>query len=317
MKRKVFIGSSSEGLHIAEEAKIYLENYFDVSIWKDGGVFKSNESYLASLQLASLHYDYAILIGTPDDQTNFRGKEVTKPRDNIIFELGLFLGRLGKSKCQLLLQRNAELASDFDGITVYKFDSDDSSSLEKALSQIKDVFIESSDSQINMFPSSTLASVYFKNFVDPICRSIARSDIKINQKEFTDSLLYIIKPDRIVSDMNIYAEKNYKSIKSTEESIAYDGRTRKVQAVIDNQKNKVYFYDYPTILSGIEHAISSLLPDIVTMKDQYMVILKRELHCFFSTLEELIDRADYKEYVRVTSIDQQAETLPSNTSEKE
>lgn len=313
MKRKVFIGSSSEGLDTAMTAQKFLENDFDVSVWNDGAVFKSNESYLASLQLASLHYDYAILIGTPDDQTNFRGKEVTKPRDNIIFELGLFLGRLGKSKCQLLLQRNAELASDFDGITVYKFDSDDSSSLEKALSQIKDVFNESSDNEINMFPSSTLASVYFKNFVDPICRAIVRSEIEINQQIYDDYLLHIIMPDKIALDMNIRAEKNYKSIKSTEESIAYDGRTRKVQAVIDHQANIVCFYDYPTILSGIKHAISSLLPDIVTKKDQYMVILERELHCFFSTLEELIDREEYNEYVRIISIDQQNATLPSST----
>jgi hypothetical protein len=43
--------------------------------------------------------DFAILVMTPDDITESRGQENVSPRDNVVFELGLFTGKLGIERC--------------------------------------------------------------------------------------------------------------------------------------------------------------------------------------------------------------------------
>src|SRR5258708_21849425 len=102
-KRKIFIGSSSEELPLAELAKAQLSHDFDVTIWNDNlwdtAVFRLNQNFLSDLLKASLQFDFGILLGTTDDKVEYRGKAALQPRDNVLFELGLFIGRLGISKC--------------------------------------------------------------------------------------------------------------------------------------------------------------------------------------------------------------------------
>jgi predicted nucleotide-binding protein len=43
-------------------------------------------------------FDFAILVLTPDDLTQSRGKQQPSPRDNVVFELGLFIGALGRDR---------------------------------------------------------------------------------------------------------------------------------------------------------------------------------------------------------------------------
>ena len=109
IKRKLFIGSSTEELALAEKARDLLQSDFDVTIWNekvwDTTVFKINQNFLSDLLKASLQFDFGILIGTNDDKVMFRGKEVMQPRDNVLFELGLFTGRLGTSKCAFLIDK--------------------------------------------------------------------------------------------------------------------------------------------------------------------------------------------------------------------
>jgi len=73
-KKRIFIGSSSKELVLAELAKSILEPEFEVKIWKESiwkvtdTVFGINENFLQSLLKATLKFDYGILLGTPDDQ---------------------------------------------------------------------------------------------------------------------------------------------------------------------------------------------------------------------------------------------------------
>lgn len=126
IKRKLFIGSSSEELDLAKKVERILENDFEVTIWNenvwDTAIFKINQNFLADLLKASLQFDFGILIGTMDDRVTYRGKEVLQPRDNVLFELGLFTGRLGTSKCAFLIDKEIKLPSDFNGLTLARFD---------------------------------------------------------------------------------------------------------------------------------------------------------------------------------------------------
>ena len=51
--------------------------------------------------------------------TESRGKPWPVPRDNVIFELGLFMGRLGKERAILMEPRDEDvkLPSDLAGVT--------------------------------------------------------------------------------------------------------------------------------------------------------------------------------------------------------
>src|SRR5690606_24714850 len=176
MKRKVFIGSSIEELVLAESAKAILEPEFSVTIWNNSvwetAVFKINRNFLSDLLKASLQFDFGILIGTADDKVEYRGQEVLQPRDNVLFELGLFTGRLGTSRCALLIEKGVKFPTDFQGITLARFDKADSSSFTNAIQQIAAVFRASSDAEVNFFPSATLAAVYFENLLRPICKHL-------------------------------------------------------------------------------------------------------------------------------------------------
>jgi len=174
IKKKLFIGSSSEELKLAKRAKLILEKDFDVTIWDekvwDSSVFKINQNFLSDLLKATLQFDFGILLGTNDDKVTFRGKAVLQPRDNVLFELGLFTGRLGTSKCAFLIDKKIKLLSDFGGLSLAQFQMGNSDSFDFAVNQIRDLFISSSDEELNFFPSSTLASVYLENLIVPICR---------------------------------------------------------------------------------------------------------------------------------------------------
>lgn len=124
-KKRIFIGSSSEELKLAESAKKILEPEFDVTIWNDNvwdtAVFKINNNFLHDLLKATLQFDFGILLGTTDDKVIVREQEMLQSRDNILFELGLFMGRLGLSKCAFVVEKELKILSDIKGISLARF----------------------------------------------------------------------------------------------------------------------------------------------------------------------------------------------------
>jgi hypothetical protein len=83
------------------------------------GVFTPGVSFLQSLLNALDRFDFAVLILTPDDLLEKRDASYSSPRDNIVFELGLFMGRLGVRRAFFVAEedRNLTLPSDLDGIS--------------------------------------------------------------------------------------------------------------------------------------------------------------------------------------------------------
>ena len=67
------------------------------------------------------HYgaaDFAVVLLTPDDEGGLAGPNVRKPRarQNVILELGYFLGRLGRKHVAALADPEVEKPSDYDGV---------------------------------------------------------------------------------------------------------------------------------------------------------------------------------------------------------
>jgi len=68
--------------------------------------------------------DFAIFVLTPNDVVKIRQQEVSVARDNVVFELGLFIGRLGKERCFIVSPRDQtdlHLPSDLAGINTAAF----------------------------------------------------------------------------------------------------------------------------------------------------------------------------------------------------
>lgn len=147
-KIRVFIVSSVEALPIAQAIQNAFEHDpFTVTVWTDG-VFRAANYAIESLEDAVDQSDFAIAIAQPDDLTHSRGAVEPSPRDNVIFELGFFMGRLGRHRALLLEPRgeDVKLPSDLTGLTTipYKYvpGKDLAAALGPACNRLREVITE-------------------------------------------------------------------------------------------------------------------------------------------------------------------------------
>jgi CRP/FNR family cyclic AMP-dependent transcriptional regulator len=122
-KIHIFIMSSKEAVEIARAVQTALaDDGYEVFAWPDG-VFRASQYAVESLERELDRSDFAIAIAQPDDTTKSRGKSSRSPRDNVIFELGLFIGRIGRHRSLLLEPRGEEikLPSDLTGLTTIAY----------------------------------------------------------------------------------------------------------------------------------------------------------------------------------------------------
>lgn len=142
-KIKVFLICSTEALPIARAVQTAFEHdNFLTTLWSDG-VFKICHYPLQSLEEQVDSSDFAIAVAHADDLTIFRGQEWPSSRDNVVFELGLFMGRLGRQRAILMEPRESKikLPSDLAGITTitYRFEegSDAAALIAPACNQLR------------------------------------------------------------------------------------------------------------------------------------------------------------------------------------
>jgi predicted nucleotide-binding protein len=116
-KPRIFVASSTEGLTVAEALQVGLEYEAEVTVWSQG-VFGLASGTLETLVATAKAFDFAILVLTPDDMVVKRGEEKPAARDNVLFELGLFMGALGRHRTFIVHPRVGEmhLPSDLAGI---------------------------------------------------------------------------------------------------------------------------------------------------------------------------------------------------------
>jgi hypothetical protein len=122
-KPSVFVGSSLEGLEFGRAVRSLLTQDAEITIWNEG-LFGLGNTFIETLINALPRFDFAALVLTPDDLVNSRELEAFGPRDNVIFELGLFMGYLGRSRTFILHQANArmKIPSDLSGVTTATYE---------------------------------------------------------------------------------------------------------------------------------------------------------------------------------------------------
>jgi Predicted nucleotide-binding protein containing TIR-like domain len=134
IRPRLFVGSSSEGLAVAQAIQGLLDPVAEVNVWTQG-VFGLTHGTLESLVATAGSFDFAVLVLTGDDLGISRGIAKPVARDNVLFELGLFIGALGRDRTYIVYDRTdpPALPSDLAGVTVATYMPHHDNNLRAAL----------------------------------------------------------------------------------------------------------------------------------------------------------------------------------------
>jgi predicted nucleotide-binding protein len=324
----IFIGSSTESKDIAYAIASHFEqDKFNVTVWDKA--FERNKSNLDNLKKFTATYDCAIFVFALDKDNKLEHRGVTYDNlpANIIFEAGLFLGRLGYSRTFFLAEDNIsdyikDVLSDLMGISLGETFRDDPNkplreNVKSATESIKAEILENyaGTAEVRFLPSTALAIGYFQNFilrVMPILSKKQRDesgrlqlkyggkhpkvyDFEFHRRKFK---LKVVLP-------NTLREANHNNIIDNSHQAAMDNTyiqtaTRpfgvfwKVQTQEDIDRDGFVFYDFPTTLFSSHKAIDLVLNEsggALSRKHIETVnrVGEKEIHNFLVALKRLVE----------------------------
>lgn len=135
----VFIGSSSEGKDVAHRLAVGLDHsgLTESTVWTHG-VFSPGQHPLAALVGRAQAADFAVMVLSPDDDVESRSSKEQAPRDNVVFELRLFMGALGPERTYMVLPDgvNLKLPTDLAGITYLPYPTRNDGNVAAALNGV-------------------------------------------------------------------------------------------------------------------------------------------------------------------------------------
>jgi hypothetical protein len=316
MRSQIFIGSSVEGLKYVELIKNYLEGVGDFITWTTA--FTQNRSALDSLIKKTKLSEFAILIATCDDLTLKRNEIISEPRDNIVFEFGLFTGASGIDNVFLLAEESANLPSDLEGITVSKFSNDiaEYNCLQTVCGNIADHIKQIQEtSHLGFLPSTALALGYYHSFIKKVCEQIDETMTinsdggKIRVKKFGFN---VIVPNELdnngVDDFRNQFNKQRGLRKAQTFVVNQTHRDYPFHFKIDppdqnlSEEVAVNIFDVPTTLNTIVESIKLFIPSgKIGHNSEQDYLEKRELENFTKVLKHLVTRNSLtKKYVTIS-----------------
>ena len=146
MKPRIFLGSSVQQEKLLQALTRGLQDIADVEPWTT--VFNPGVSTLDRLVELTHETDFAAFLFAHDDWTAkgtspeaAAGQDA--PRDNVVFEAGLFGGALGMRRTFILHARGAKLPTDLLGLTTIRYDPDTTPAIVRQINQTLRKTIES------------------------------------------------------------------------------------------------------------------------------------------------------------------------------
>jgi hypothetical protein len=134
----MFIGSSSEWIAAAEYLQDALQKHCEADVWDQNVFTPTGESLGRLLDAAAGQYDFAALVFSPDDIVERRGNTSSAPRDNVILELGIFLGALGRDRVFMVCRQDHDLMlpTDLLGVSVMRYQPRDRPNLRAQINPV-------------------------------------------------------------------------------------------------------------------------------------------------------------------------------------
>jgi CRP/FNR family cyclic AMP-dependent transcriptional regulator len=131
----LFLGCSTEAIGIAREIQAaFSHDPFVVEIWTDG-VFNASKTPIEDLTDLVGKIDFVAVLLTPDDKITSRRRPTFSPRDNVVFELGLAIGAIGRARTFVVVERGSavKFPSDLLGVNPVDYPSGPASSIKSRL----------------------------------------------------------------------------------------------------------------------------------------------------------------------------------------
>jgi len=125
VRPRLFVGSSKESLNYAYAIQQNLDDDAEVTVWTQG-IFKLTKTAVENLVLTLDKTDIAVFVFAPDDALRLRNQRYAAVRDNVVFELGLFMGKLGPQRTFVVVPKGSgdlRIPTDLAGITPGRFDA--------------------------------------------------------------------------------------------------------------------------------------------------------------------------------------------------
>src|SRR5829696_3640166 len=138
MKARIFLGSSGQQEKLLRALTRGLEDVADVDPWTT--VFNPGVSTLERLVELTREVDFAAFVFAQDDWTTKgtptdAGSGEASPRDNVVFEAGLFGGALGIRRTFILHANGAKLPTDLLGLTSIRYEPDTTPVIVRQINQ--------------------------------------------------------------------------------------------------------------------------------------------------------------------------------------
>ena len=123
MKPRIFLGSSGKQAKLVQALTRGLSEVAEVEPWTT--VFNPGVSTLDRLVELTREVDFAAFLFAQDDwtsnPTDVAAQGQASPRDNVVFEAGLFGGALGMRRTFILHAKGAKLPTDLLGMTAVRY----------------------------------------------------------------------------------------------------------------------------------------------------------------------------------------------------
>ena len=138
MKPRIFLGSSGQQEKLLQALTRGLQDIADVEPWTT--VFNPGVSTLERLVELTREVDFAAFVFAQDDWTTKGASPATatgeaSPRDNVVFEAGLFGGALGMRRTFILHANGAKLPTDLLGLTSVRYDPDTTPAIVRQINE--------------------------------------------------------------------------------------------------------------------------------------------------------------------------------------
>lgn len=299
--KSVFIGSSTEGLDVAEAVKRQFAAISGVDIWNER-VFELNRGNLDSLVKMVNIYDFAILCMTADNETVMRGEQQLTPGTNLFFELGLCMGRMGLDRTHMIVENSVTMPTDFAGVSQATFDrpeidGDLDAAVRNACSRVGEAMVNAlRQNALSYYPATALAAGYYQNFIKKIRESLMAKEQVILKKskedsgqviDYEDYEIHVIIPERI-SDVD--REGNLQKTVADYSWVILQTPTREYPFYLKSsfqpgKDAKLVIYDFPTTLVSSKLCIDLIFKGDVkgTTEDVFKMEI-REIRNFMKTL---------------------------------
>jgi predicted nucleotide-binding protein len=137
----IFIGSSRNGLEAAKALRARLKSVADVTLWSEHPEFTAvSGNSLDALLRQPERFDFAVMVFGPEDHVSNNEGVFEVPRENVLFELGLFMAHLGRGRAFAVVAKGVRLLSDLGGLiwVGYEPPNDVSEAVGKICARIKE-----------------------------------------------------------------------------------------------------------------------------------------------------------------------------------